>query len=54
MKAMVFEKYGPPEVLHLKEIEKPVPSGNEVLICVNATSVTKYDCWQRSSTAPTG
>ena len=54
MKAMVFEKYGPPDVLQLKEIEKPVPADNEVLIKVNAATVTKYDCWQRSSTAPPG
>lgn len=54
MKAMVFETFGPPEVLHLKELDKPVPGKGEVLIKVHATTVTKYDCWVRSNTAPPG
>jgi NADPH:quinone reductase-like Zn-dependent oxidoreductase len=54
MKAIVFEKFGPPDVLQLKEVEKPVPKENEVRIKVQATTVTKYDCWVRSSTAPPG
>lgn len=54
MKAVVYEKYGRPEVLYLKEVDKPVPKDNEVLIKIHATNVTKYDTWARSSTAPTG
>lgn len=49
MKAVVHTKYGPPEVLQIKEVEKPVPKHKEVLIKVYATTVNRTDCGFRSA-----
>ena len=49
MTAVVHDRYGPPEVLRLAEVERPVPGEDEVLVRVHATTVTRSDCGLRAA-----
>jgi len=49
MRAVVADAYGPPEVLHVEEVARPVPTDDEVLVNVRATTVTRSDCGFRSA-----
>ncbi|GAB3705097.1 NAD(P)-dependent alcohol dehydrogenase [Nocardiopsis oceani] len=49
MRAVVYTRYGPPEVLQIREVEKPVPKSGEVLIRVHAATVNRTDCGFRSA-----
>lgn len=54
MKAIVCERYGPPDVLQLREVARPVPKDDEVLVRIRATTVTSADCRVRSLNVPVG
>jgi NADPH:quinone reductase-like Zn-dependent oxidoreductase len=49
VKAVVYDRYGPAEVLRLEEVERPVPAEDEVLVMIHATTVTRTDTGLRSA-----
>jgi len=49
MKAVVFDRYGPPDVLRIEEVERPVPEDDQVLVRVHATTVSRTDTGFRSA-----
>jgi NADPH:quinone reductase-like Zn-dependent oxidoreductase len=49
MRAVVFDRYGPPEVLRVEEVERPVPKDDEILVRVRATTVNRSDSGHRAA-----
>jgi NADPH:quinone reductase-like Zn-dependent oxidoreductase len=54
MRAVVYDRYGPPEVLRLQTVERPVPQEDEVLVKVHATTVNRADCATREANRRSG
>src|SRR5438477_6461227 len=49
MRAVAYDRYGPPDVLRLEDVERPVPKEDEVLVKIHATTVTRSDCALREA-----
>lgn len=54
MRAVVYERYGPPEVLRIGDVERPVPGDDEVLVRTHATTVARADCATRDANRRSG
>jgi NADPH:quinone reductase-like Zn-dependent oxidoreductase len=54
MRAVVYDRYGPPEVLRIEEVERPEPKADEVVVKVHATALTRADCATREANRRSG
>ena len=54
MRAVVFDRYGPPDVQRLEVVERPVPEDDEVLVRIHATTVNRFDCATRDANRRSG
>jgi NADPH:quinone reductase-like Zn-dependent oxidoreductase len=54
MRAVVYDRYGPPEVQRLEDVERPIPKDDEVLVRIHATTVTRADCATREANRRSG
>ena len=54
MRAVVYDRYGPPDVLRLEDVERPVPKEDEVLVKIHATTVNRSDCATRDANRRSG
>src|SRR2546423_8839701 len=54
MRAVVYDRYGPPDVLRLEDVERPIPKEDEVLVKIHATAVTRADCATREANRRSG
>ena len=54
MRAVVYDQYGPPDVLRFEEVEKPSPKDDEVLIKIHASTVNRLDCHTREANRRSG
>ena len=54
MRAVVYDKYGPPDVLRIEDVERPVPKQDEVLVKIRAVAVTRADCATREANRRSG
>jgi NADPH:quinone reductase-like Zn-dependent oxidoreductase len=54
MRAVVYDKYGPPDVLRLEQVDRPIPKQDEVLVKIHATTVNRLDCHTREANRRSG